>query len=192
MRPSGPPKNDPFKSADAAIKRSAVLKTRRLGRLAGVRVARAAHDDAEPCGMDFIHPGNPSTTRATPRDLLSKLRWPPKVNIPICGVRGVGKQCGERRAAAHISPSENNHDLEPIRRSFLPVTFSPSPANPVDDRCRIGQYLNRVKGQDGECGTVPPGLRRGRYDRANGGWQYPIASEGSQGESGNMASAKPE
>jgi hypothetical protein len=37
------------------------LKSRRLGRLAGARIARAAHDYAEPGGMDSIHPGNPST-----------------------------------------------------------------------------------------------------------------------------------
>lgn len=66
--------DDPFKSAKAAINRSAALESRRLGRLAGVRIARAAHDYAEPGGMDSIHPGNPSTTRATPSDLLSNVR----------------------------------------------------------------------------------------------------------------------
>ena len=66
--------DDPFKSAKAAINRSAALKSRRLGRFAGVRTARAAHDYAEPGGMDSIHPGNPSTTRATPSDLLSNVR----------------------------------------------------------------------------------------------------------------------
>jgi hypothetical protein len=70
----GAAQDDPFKSAKAAINRSAALKSRRLGRLAGVRIARAAHDYAEPGGMDSTHPGNPSTTRATPSDLLSNVR----------------------------------------------------------------------------------------------------------------------
>ena len=63
--------DDPFKISNTAIKRSAGLKTRRLGGLAGVRIARAAHDDAESGGMHSIHPGNPSTTRATPPGLVA-------------------------------------------------------------------------------------------------------------------------
>jgi hypothetical protein len=136
--------DDPFKIGNAAIKRSAGSKTRPLGRLAGVRIARAAHD-AEPGGMHSIHPGNPSTTRATPPDPISDARRPQKVNVRFAAWRGLGKQCGERRAAAHISPSENNHDLEPIRQAVFAGYFLSIPAIPVDDRCPIGQHLNRVK-----------------------------------------------
>jgi hypothetical protein len=70
---------------------------------------------------------------------------PQTVNIPNGGVGGLGKQCGERRAAAHVSPPENNHDLEPIRQALFAGYFLSIPAIPVDDRCSIGQHLNRVK-----------------------------------------------
>jgi hypothetical protein len=44
----------------------------------------------------------------------------------------------------------------PSEKALLPVTFSPSPAIAVNDDCRIGQYLNRVKPKmvnSGGCGT---------------------------------------
>jgi hypothetical protein len=56
----------------------------------------------------------------------------------------LGKQCGDRRAAPHISPSENNHDLEPIRQALFAGYFLSIPGIPVDDRFPI-QHLNRVK-----------------------------------------------
>jgi len=137
--------DDPFKIGNVAIKRSAGLETCRLGRLAGVRVARAAHDNDEPGGMHSIHPGNPSITRATPPDPISNVRRPQTVNVRFAAWRGLGKQCGERRAAARISPSENNHDLEPIGQALFAGYFLSIPVTPVDDRCPIGQHLNRVK-----------------------------------------------
>jgi hypothetical protein len=68
----------------------------------------------------------------------------------------LGKQCGERRAAENLSPSENNHDLEPIRKGPFAGYFLSIPAIAVNDDCRIGQYLNRVKPKmvnSGGCGT---------------------------------------
>ena len=133
--------DDPFKISNTAIKRSAGLKTRRLGRLAGVRIARAAHDDAESGGMHSIHAGNPSTTRATPPDPISNVRQPQMVNMPIVRRAAVW----ENNAAREGQPKtfrRHNHHLEPIRQALLPFTFSPSPAIPLDDRCRIGQHLN--------------------------------------------------
>jgi hypothetical protein len=50
----------------------------------------------------------------------------------------------EKGGGAH-SPSENNHDLEPIGQALFAGYFLSIPAIPVDDRCPIGQHLNRVK-----------------------------------------------
>jgi hypothetical protein len=101
------------------------------------------------------------------------------VNTPICGV---GKQCGERRAAAHISPSENNHDLEPIEKALFAGYFLSIPVIPVDDRCRIGQHLNRVKpkmvNSKGYAGTAPQGPKRARGELQNGEHEREAARAG--------------
>jgi hypothetical protein len=76
------------------MKRSAALQTRRSGKLARVGVARAIRANTESGGVNFHHPGNPSTTRATRRPSLQAIFqaifhvWRPRmVNRPICGMR---------------------------------------------------------------------------------------------------------
>ena len=107
--------DDPFKISNTAIKRSAGLKTRRLGRLAGVRIARAAHDDAESGGMHSIHAGNPSTTRATPPDPISDVRQPQMVNMPIV-----------RRAAVWENNAAREGRRHTFRRQKITTIWHPS------------------------------------------------------------------
>jgi hypothetical protein len=81
------------------------------------------------------------------------------VNIPICGVRRFGKTMRREKGGGAHSPSENNHDLEPIRQVLFAGYFLSIPAIPVDDRCPIGQHLNRVKikmvNAEGSAVTAP-------------------------------------
>ena len=107
--------DDPFKISNTAIKRSAGLKTRRLGGLAGVRIARAAHDDAESGGMHSIHAGNPSTTRATPPDPISDVRQPQMVNMPIV-----------RRAAVWENNAAREGRRHTFRRQKMTTIWHPS------------------------------------------------------------------
>jgi hypothetical protein len=104
-------------------------KTRGLGRQESARIADPAHDKSESSGVHFTHAGNPSTPGHPSRPSFSPvfaLRQPQTVNAALAAKGGVGKQCGETRAATPGPLSENNHDLEPIRQGpsagyFLPV-----------------------------------------------------------------------
>jgi len=110
--------DDPFQSARAAMEVVGCAKTCGLGRQVGVHNAGPAHDDSESSGVHFTHAGNPSTPGHPSRPSFSPvfaLRQPQTVNAALAAKGGVGKQCGETRAATPGSLSENNHDLEPIR-----------------------------------------------------------------------------
>jgi hypothetical protein len=105
-------------------------KTRGLGRQVGVRIAGPAYDYSESGDVHFTHAGNPSTSGHPSRPLFSPifvLRQPRTVNAARATSGGVGKQCGETRAATPVSLSENNHDLEPIRQGPSAGYFSPFP-----------------------------------------------------------------
>jgi hypothetical protein len=93
-------------------------KIRGLRQQMRVRIAAPAHDSSESGDVHFTHAGNPSTPGHPLRPLFSPvfaLRQPQTVNTVLAASGGVGKQCGETRAATPGSLPENNHDLEPIR-----------------------------------------------------------------------------
>src|SRR5580704_10322760 len=107
------------------------------------------------------------------------------VNTPICGVWRCRKTMRREKGGGAFSPSENNHDLEPIGKVLFAGYFLSIPVIPVDDRCRIGQHLNRVKpkmvNSKGYAGTAPQGPEKSVWRIAK--WRTRARS----GESGRAA-----
>jgi hypothetical protein len=117
-------------SARAAMEVVGCAKSSGLGRQVGVRIAGPVHEDSESGSVHFTHAGNPLTPGHPSRPLFSPifaLRQPQTVNTALATSGGVGKQCGDTRAATIGSLSENNHDLEPIRQGPSAGYFSPFP-----------------------------------------------------------------
>jgi hypothetical protein len=83
-RLSGAAHERPVQISDAAMKLWAARQTRRSGKLARVGVARAFRANTESGGVNFHHPGNPSTTRASRRPSLQAIFQA----ISMCGSRG--------------------------------------------------------------------------------------------------------